>query len=112
MNDERYEQLQKAVDYLQEEGFAGDKHLTLFRNADEAIAAIRANKVPGVQWTEECEQKWQTQERLQSIVHEEDDDDDWDVEDLFGELDPEAQEVFNLGYNLSQELNEGWEEQS
>lgn len=115
MNEERYEQLQQAVTRLSEEGFVPEgKEITLFRNADEAIAAIRANKVPGVVWTEECEQKWQMQERLTEVVHsqeeEEDEDWDWGPSDIFAELDPEAQDIFCDGFNLSQELNEGWEE--
>lgn len=98
MNDEYYEQLQKTVDYLENEGFAEEAGVSfkLFRNAEEAIAAIRNNEIPGVEWTEECEQKWQMQNRLEEIVRIKEEDDDW--------------EVSKQGFNLNQELQEGWDE--
>jgi len=60
MEDKRFEKLEKDVNYLNEEGFAGEEQqFILFRNADEAIEAIRKNQVPGISWNEDDEARWQ-----------------------------------------------------
>lgn len=59
MNDDKFEQLKKDVDYAKAEGFIpNNQQFLLFRNSDEAIQAIRNNSVPGITWTKEDEEKW------------------------------------------------------
>lgn len=59
MNEEQFNQLQKDVDYANLEGLVPEgKQYTLFRNSEEAIEALRNNKIPGVMWDEECERKY------------------------------------------------------
>lgn len=67
MNEERFEELKKSVNYLNEEGFVPkDRKLIVFRNSKEAIAAIRNNEVEGIVWDDECERKWQGIEALEN----------------------------------------------
>lgn len=57
--DNKWEQLQKDVNYFNEEGFLlDDKKFMVFENSDKAIEAIRNNQIPGIKWTAECESKW------------------------------------------------------
>lgn len=70
MEDERYQDLEKSVNYLNDEGFAGEgKQFMLFRSADEAIEALRNNQIPGVNWTPEDERKWQEQIHLEQCYN-------------------------------------------
>lgn len=67
MNEKRYNDLEKQVQYLNDEGFAGEgKQFMLFENADAAIDAIRQNQIPGITWTDEDEAKWQAQEAIRN----------------------------------------------
>lgn len=59
MNNERFEQLKKDLAYAKmEEIIPSNKDYKLFRNSEEAIQAIRNNQIPGINWTEEHEQKY------------------------------------------------------
>lgn len=59
MNDKEFDQLKKDVNYAHMEGMLpSNTQLLVFKGADEAIAAIRNNEIPGVVWTEECEKEW------------------------------------------------------
>lgn len=70
MNEERYNDLDKKVQYLNDEGFAGEgKQFMLFENSDAAIEAIRQNKVSGITWTQDCEKKWQEQNHLEQCYN-------------------------------------------
>ena len=65
-SDERFEELKKKITYLNEEGFVPDgRQLHLFRNVDDLVRGIKAGEIPGVEWTEECEAKWQMEKRLE-----------------------------------------------
>lgn len=65
MENNKYEQLQKDVNRLNQEGFVPEgQQLRVFRNADELIEAIRRNEVSGITWTEEDEAKWQAAEAI------------------------------------------------
>lgn len=69
MKEERYEDLKKKVQYLNDEGFAGEgKQFILFENADAAIDAIRQNQIPGITWTDQDEAKWQAQEAIRKAL--------------------------------------------
>jgi len=59
MEDERYKELEKHINHYNEEFLIDDQQLMLFRNADDAIAAIRSGQIPGVSWDENQEQKYQ-----------------------------------------------------
>jgi hypothetical protein len=79
MNEERFEELQKKVNYLNDEGFAGEgKKFILFRNGNEAIEAIRSNKVPGITWDAEQEAKWQA---IDSTYNSEENISNWSEEE-------------------------------
>jgi hypothetical protein len=59
MKDKKFEQLKKDINYAHLEGFIPeDQQFLLFRNPEEAIQAIRDNKIPGINWTSEDEDKW------------------------------------------------------
>jgi glutaredoxin-related protein len=59
MNDDKFEQLKKDLNYAKMEGMLPNtKEFVVFRNSDEAIEAIRRNEVSGITWTEEDEQKY------------------------------------------------------
>jgi hypothetical protein len=59
MNNDKFEQLKKDLNYAKMEGMLPDnKQFILFKNSDEAIEAIRNNAVPGITWAEEDEQKY------------------------------------------------------
>jgi len=71
MDQERFENLEKKVDYLNAEGFAGEgKQFMLFSGADAAIEAIRNNQVPGIIWDEESERKWNESNHLEQCYNE------------------------------------------
>ena len=76
--DEKFEKIQQQVDYLEDEGFAEEAgvRLTLFRNAKEAMQAIRNNEVEGVTWTDECEAKFQARSQMYDAI---DQEDPWDL---------------------------------
>lgn len=66
MDEERFNELEKKVNYFNEEGFVGgNRQLMLFKNSNAFIEAIRSNKVPGIKWTEEDEKKWQLEALLE-----------------------------------------------
>jgi len=70
MKEVRFEELKKSVNYLNEEGFAGEnKQFIVFRNAEEAIKALRNNEIPNVPWTEEDEQKWQAAQAIENAFN-------------------------------------------
>jgi SpoU rRNA methylase family enzyme len=59
MNDKEYEQLKKDVNYANMEGLIPEgKELLVFRNTEEAIQALRDNKIPNIIWDEECEKRY------------------------------------------------------
>jgi hypothetical protein len=59
MNNEKFKQLKKYINYAELEGMIpSNQQFLLFRNSDEAIQAIRNNEVPGIVWTEKDEEKW------------------------------------------------------
>ena len=83
MDSEKKKRLKQIVNYTNEEQLLGeDKQLMYFENLDEFIEALRGNRIPGVRWTEECEAKWQAEQKLESIYLDkgsnyEDYDDPW-----------------------------------
>lgn len=59
MNEEKFEQLKKDVNYANSEGLVQEgKQLLLFKNSEEAIEALRNNAIPGIKWTEDDEKKY------------------------------------------------------
>ena len=69
MNNERYEQLENTINYMNEEGFVPEgKQLMVFRNTDELIEAIRQNHIPNIVWTKDDEKKWvESEETIKSL---------------------------------------------
>lgn len=110
MEENRYKDLKKKVDYLNLEGFAGeDNQFLVFRNPQELIEAIRNNKVPNIQWTEENENRWQKEKELG--LHQEKDQINQQIETKI--FKPELSEDFSwlieVLNNLTQEeLKEGF----
>lgn len=87
MEDNKYKQLQKDVNRLNEEGFIPDgQELRVFRNAEELIGAIRRNEVSNITWTEEDEAKWQAAEAIEKAFEVHDNEPKWKsgtVEEFF-----------------------------
>lgn len=69
--DEQFEQLSKDVEHINEEFLIGNQQALLFRNVEDAIKAIQNNEVPGVQWTEEDQAKWNAAEAVRKALQDE-----------------------------------------
>lgn len=69
MKDTDYKKLkEKELPYIEEEFLLDDsKQLLLFRGADEAIAAIQRNEIPGITWTSENQRKWDADQLEQTF---------------------------------------------
>jgi hypothetical protein len=59
MDIENFENIKKKIDYAKLEGIIPEEvQVVFFENADQAIEAIRSNKIPGIKWDQSCEDKW------------------------------------------------------
>lgn len=71
MEDNKYEQLKKDVNYMNEEQLVPEgAQLRVYRNADELIQAIRNNEIPNIPWTEEDEVRYQLELTLEHKLEE------------------------------------------